>query len=355
VPTAILSQIFQLDPTSDARWKAFVERHPRSSIFHSDGWLHALQTTYDYQPVAFTTTLADQPLTSALVFCRIRSWLTGSRLVSLPFSDHCEPLCDSAADLGNILQFLQGELHRQDYKYLQMRPLCSDLATPSLKSTWLPAEEYFFHLLDLTPSLNELYEAFDKDSIRRRIRRAERAGLVERRGSGGALLKDFYTLFLMTRRRHKVPPAPFRWFHNLAQALGEALEVRVAYKENMPVASIITLRFKNTIYYKYGCSDAKFNALGAIPWLFWQAIQTGKLNGATQFDFGRTELDNAGLLIFKNHWVGHPRRFVYWQYPPSPLQSLVKGWKGRLAKSAFSILPARLQTIGGNLLYRHIG
>ncbi len=181
------------------------------------------------------------------------------------------------------------------------------------------------------------------------------AGLVERRGSGGALLKDFYSLFLMTRRRHGVPPAPFRWFHNLAQELGKALEVRVAYKENMPVASIITLRFKNTVYYKYGCSDAKFNAFGATPWLFWQAIQAGKLNGATQFDFGRTELDNPGLLAFKNHWVGHPRRLVYWQYPPSPLQSLAKGWKWRFAKSAFSILPSRLQAIGGNLLYRHIG
>ena len=35
----------------------------------------------------------DEPLENGFLFCRVESWLTGRRLVSLPFSDHCEPLC----------------------------------------------------------------------------------------------------------------------------------------------------------------------------------------------------------------------------------------------------------------------
>ena len=34
-----------------------------------------------------------------LCFAEMKSWLTGRRLVSLPFSDHCEPLVDSEEDL----------------------------------------------------------------------------------------------------------------------------------------------------------------------------------------------------------------------------------------------------------------
>src|SRR6266480_325738 len=85
---------YQLDPTRDSRWAELVERHPRASVFHSVGWLKALQRTYKYEPAAFTTSSSAGDLKNGLVFCHINSWLTGRRLVSLPFSDHCEPLCD---------------------------------------------------------------------------------------------------------------------------------------------------------------------------------------------------------------------------------------------------------------------
>ena len=38
--------------------------------------------------IAFTTSRPNQELKNALVFAAVRSWLTGRRLVSLPFSDH---------------------------------------------------------------------------------------------------------------------------------------------------------------------------------------------------------------------------------------------------------------------------
>jgi hypothetical protein len=37
-----------------------------------------------------------------LVFCRVRSWLTGRRSISLPFSDHCEPLVESHEALAGV-------------------------------------------------------------------------------------------------------------------------------------------------------------------------------------------------------------------------------------------------------------
>jgi len=122
---------YQLDPTKDARWAELVERHPNASVFHTVGWLEALKRTYGYEPVAFTTSSPTGALNNGMVFCRVKSWLTGSRLVSLPFSDHCEPLCDSDEDLNFLVRYLQTALEREDWRYLEVRSISGNLGQAS--------------------------------------------------------------------------------------------------------------------------------------------------------------------------------------------------------------------------------
>jgi hypothetical protein len=346
---------YQLDPIQDSRWAALVEQHPKASVFHTVAWLRALRQTYGYEPVAFTTSPPTGKLDNGIVFCRINSWLTGRRLVSLPFSDHCEPLCDSVEDANFLFRYLQSALAPQKWKYLQVRPIAGSLSETNNGTGFLPAARYFLHTLDLRPDLDEVFRSLDKDSVQRRIQRAERAGLAERCGRSEELLKEFYDLFVLTRRRQRVPPTPYEWFSNVIHELGEALEIRVAYKEESPIAAIVTLRFKEVVCYKYGCSDARFNKFGATPWLFWRAIAAAKRSGASEFDMGRTEQDNPGLLAFKNHWVPHPRPLIYWQYPYASTRDFVPSWQWKLAKRAFSFMPDRLLKILGKLIYRHVG
>jgi len=346
---------YQFDPTKDPRWGVLTDKHPNASIFHSAGWLEALRRTYGYEPVAFTTSSPSGALSNGLVFCRIDSWLTGDRLVSLPFSDHCDPLCDSVEDLNFVMRYLRTALEREQLQYLEVRPTDGSFVRTNNTRGFLPSAEYYFHLLDLRPSFEDLFRSFDRDSVQRRIHRADRAGLVERCGNSKELLNVFYKLFVRVRGRHCLPPAPYIWFRNLRDCQGKALEVRVAYKGRTPVAAILTLSFKGTVYYKYGGTDHRFNHFGAMPWLLWHAIIKAKSNGALRFDMGRTEDDNPGLLAFKNHWVPEPRRLVYWRFPDDPASNLVRGWKLRAAKRVFSLMPDSALTIAGRLMYRHFG
>ncbi len=174
-------------------------------------------------------------------------------------------------------------------------------------------------------------------------------------GTQHELLNDFYRLFVITRSRHRLPPPPRAWFQNLISCHGNALEIRIAYKNNRPIAAILTLRFRNISYFKYGCSDAQFNNLGATPWLLWHAIVAAKSSGALEFDMGRTEEENTGLLAFKDHWVPIHRRLIYWRYPDAPSLDVAEGWKLKMAKRFFSHMPSRLLALSGKLLYRHIG
>lgn len=348
-------KLHQIDPTHDPRWEEFVRRHPKASVFHTVGWLRALRKTYGYEPVVYTTSSATDELKNGLVFCRVNSWLTGRRLVSLPFSDHCDPLCDSTDELSFLIRYLQSALNHEHWKYLEFRPTNGRFGHTSEAAAFVPTAKYYLHKLDVRPELDRLIRSFDKDSVQRRIKRADRADLSEKHGASDNLLKDFYRLFIITRSRHNLPPIPLAWFRNLIRSMGRELEIRVAYQGRSAVASILTLRFRDVLYYKYGCSDTRLNRLGAMPWLLWRAIAAAKSDGVTEFDLGRTQRDNAGLLAFKNHWVPEPTSLVYWNFPGIPSLDSADGWKLRLAKRVFSCMPGRLLAVTGRLIYRHIG
>lgn len=355
VQRASHSCCYQIDPTRDPRWAELLARHPKASVFHSAGWLQALKSTYGYEPVVFTTSSPTEELKNGLVFCRVDSWLTRRRLVSLPFSDHCDPLCNSDEELDSLIRYLQTVLKSQNLTYLELRPAESNFSQSGDNYGFLPVATYFLHTLSLSPDLHELLRGFDADCVRRRIRRAEKACLEERCGRSEELLRDFFELFTLTRGRHHLPPIPYVWFLNLIQHQGDALEIRLAYRNKTPISAILTLRFKDTVHYKYGCSDARFNNLGATPWLLWRAIVAAKTNGATTFDLGRTEVDNLGLLNFKNHWAACPKQSIYWRYPKGSSLVSAGGWRLKMAKQVFSFIPNKLLKIVGQLLYRHIG
>lgn len=149
-------QILEIDPLRDPRWDSFVESHPHSSIFHTKEWLEALSRTYGYTPRAFITSPDEAVITGGIIFCQVNSWLTGSRLVSVPFSDHCDPLVQDPKDLHALLSAVE-KIAIGRFKYAEIRPR---LIAPELSSDWSVRSEYCFHIVDLRPSIEQLYAHF---------------------------------------------------------------------------------------------------------------------------------------------------------------------------------------------------
>jgi hypothetical protein len=344
-------RVYELDPLSDERWSTFIDSHPRSSVFHRREWLEALRTTYNYKPTAFTTIGPDTTLANAILFCQVDSWLTGSKRISLPFSDHCEPLADPPL-VKSILDDVCSGSSRQ-VKYTEIRPRSGELRPPS---NWAEDDHFWLHTLDLSPDVQQLHASLHKDSIQRKIRRADREGVALENGRSEVLLRHFYDLMLMTRRRHGVPPQPFSWFRNLVQCFGNRLSIRVAYVDKRPIASIVTLLHRKTLVYKYGCSDERFHNLGGMPRLFWQAIVDAKAEGLLEFDLGRSDLEKEGLVRFKDHLGAAKTRITYWQWGKDPARSgagLRSLLKAPLVQRMLSRLPEPLFRLAGEVLYRH--
>jgi lipid II:glycine glycyltransferase (peptidoglycan interpeptide bridge formation enzyme) len=350
--------IHEIDPLTDPRWNRFLDQNPRASVFHSAPWLEALQRTYGYRPVAYTASHPQEELENALVFCRVESWLTGRRLVSLPFSDYCELLVNDLSILRALLADLENRARREKWRYLEIRPLDS-LSACQATTLSCSTQEYTCHKLDLSPDLDTLFRNFHKNSTQRKVRRAEREGVEYREGTLD-LLDDFYYLFVITRRRHHVPPQPIAWYRNLITCFGDALKIRMAFKDGHAIAGMLTLKYKDTMTYKYGGSDSAYNKFGSMHLLFWNAIQEAKNSHLKVFDFGRTDSDQPGLITFKGRWGATRSQLIYSRYvlpgkSPGFLDPAIGNWKAQLAKRFFARMPASLLAMIGNRLYRHIG
>lgn len=346
--------VYRFNPLQDVRWSALLGSHPQASIFHSAVWLRALQRSYGYQPLAYTTSPARDPLRNAILFCRVRSWLTGSRLVSLPFSDHCQPLMENSGALAEILDHLQSQRRRESWRYIEIRPrdLQAQGEIPGIEVT--PSESFVWQGIDLRPELPQIFAGFHKSCVQRKIRKAERDGVTCVEGRSKEILHHLYRLSIVTRKRHGLPPQPITWFRHLLESLGELALIRIAMYREKPIAAILTLGFKQTLMYKYGCSDERFHNLGAMPLLFWRAIEAGKQDGAVEFDLGRSETDNTGLIHFKQNFGAASAPLHYFRLPARPARVRTE-WATQMARDLFARMPRPVLTVTSRLLYRHLG
>ena len=182
--------------------------------------------------------------------------------------------------------------------------LCGVQAVAELPPCAFPGfnlrRSFHIYALDLRSSLGEIFTGFAKDSIQRKILRAERDGLRCEEGRSESLIERFYSLLVKTRRRHALPPQPARWFSNLVTMFGNDVKIYVVSMDRLPVGAIFTLRFKQTLVYKYACGEIEYFKHGPMQLLLWRAIQEAKADGLERLDFGRSDEEEKGLQLRKS-------------------------------------------------------
>src|SRR2546427_127966 len=107
-------------------------------------------------------------------------------------------LVEHAGDLESLMRALERDCLGERCAYFEVRPRTAlSTSAPELE----PAQTFCLHSVDLTPGLEDIFHRLHKDSIQRKIRRADRDGVIYEEGRGDALLEQFYHLLLRTRRR----------------------------------------------------------------------------------------------------------------------------------------------------------
>jgi CelD/BcsL family acetyltransferase involved in cellulose biosynthesis len=291
---------------SDDRWIPFAVSRPNSSMFHHPSWALALAECYGHRP--FIVAVCDDAgrIRAGLPVVEIGGWLVGRRWMSLPYTDHCAPLCEDEEALAALTQALI-------YIYAQGR-------VSSMELRWeLPNHEaihsgcqHVRHSLRLDPGTQAVLGGFHR-THRQNIATAERRGVRIEWGVELAQLDAFYDLHLETRRRKGVPVQPRRFFDLIKRrvmdhGLGFIL---LAFKGSSCVAGGLFLYWHKTLTFKYAAASVEDQELRANNLLTWTAIRWACEGGLTLFDWGRTDLANNGLRRFKNGWGAEETPLVY--------------------------------------------
>jgi hypothetical protein len=106
---------------------ARIAQEMKQTLYYTSAWLDLITEIYGYSPISLTSTNASGQVTGFLPLCFIQSPVTGRRLVSLPFSDHCPLLAADEVSAKDLVD--QAILIAQEKKvrYLELRTGVNDV------------------------------------------------------------------------------------------------------------------------------------------------------------------------------------------------------------------------------------
>jgi CelD/BcsL family acetyltransferase involved in cellulose biosynthesis len=342
-----------IDPKIDKRWDKFVDNHPGASIYHHSSWGDVIEQTYRYHPFYLAFENAESGNFESIVpFFRIDSKLTGKRLISLPFTSYCNPLIENE-QLDDAARFALR--HHLDINHLELRFISNGNRVQA--DPYQQQSHFVTHILEIKSDLDEMFGSFHNTSVRHRIKRAERNQLTVRMAEKEQDLKAFYRLTTMTRKKHGLPPQPYRFFANMWKILQpkNLLILPVVEYQNSIIAAAVILKFKDTYYFEYSASDQRFLKLCPNHKLIWESIKLAHKDGAKYFDFGRSSQNHKSLIEFKERWAAKRYDLTYCFYPKAKRINTGGGKGRKILEFVNGHLPKSLLQLEGNLLYPHIG
>ena len=189
-----------------------------------------------------------------------------------------------------------------------------------------------------------MFSSFSKD-VRYDIRKAQRNGLTVVISQKESQLKDFYHVYLNTRKKRGVPAWPYPLFEEALQTCRTA--VAVTYLESRPVAAAFLFLDQKTLEYAFAGTDYHYNRISPYYLLLWEIIRYGIAHGHSVLDLGGStrEMNEGKMFAFKEKWATRTKEISYYFYAADQrnIPSLQKSFgMYRLYGKVWGMLPKKL-------------
>jgi len=339
-----------INPIEYKGWDDLLISCPGYTFFHSSTWAKVLHEAYHYIPTYITVFDKDR-LQALIPVMEVKSFLTGKRGVSIPFTDYSDAIIHNGISFKNLFHHLTQYGENHGWKSFELRgehhlPMVSQIFS-----------SYSRHILDLSKKTDETFLSF-RSNTRRNIKKAIKNGVKVEICHTFDSVKEFYRLNCLTRKRHGLPPQPFYFFkkvyeHIISQKFGFVV---LASYEKVFIAGAVYFHFGENAFFKYGASDKNFHHLRPNNLVMWEAIKLCCQNGYKSFCFGRTEPENQGLIQLKSGWGTTEQQINYYRYDFRKegfvnSQSKVTGFYNKI----FRKIPIPLLRTIGSIFYKHVG
>jgi hypothetical protein len=339
----------------DAEWDGFVASHPNGWICLLTGWRQVLEESFPHIKGYFIAKTDNRGgIQSGMALYLVASSLTGRRLVSVPFASLANPLFSSETELNTLADTAISMSHELKADYLEIRTNNSMAELPTNRFGVI--DTYRHHSISLDRDLDQIRKSFDRTCVRQRISRAEKSGVTVLPVSTEKDMKEFYRLYLISRKRIRRPPLPYRFIRAIwSQYSPEFVSVWLARYQNQNVAGMMLFRFLKRVSAEIMAIDDRYLAVSPGHLLFWEAIREAWNRKDQTFDFGRTAANNAPLMNFKNRWGTTVTRLPIYIYPPEriPVKGIEDSISFRAAQFLSERLPEPLFTRFGDFCFRH--
>ena len=348
------AEVGRLDEPS---WDRFVEAHPLGWVCHLSDWQRVLQESFPHITGHLLVIRDSTSIRAGIPVYQVNSWLSGNRLVSIPFATLCQPLVSGPEDKDQLLDAVLEFSRAGGSRYVEIRTM---RGLPAAAEERLARSDRFkHHSLMVDGDLEALRKRFDRSCVRQRIDRALKNGIELTSVVDDGGLRQFYDLYLKLRRRIGLPPQPYRFIRSLWATFFPSgrLEVQLATYRGVPIAGILLLRFNGRVSAEYQVSDESHRDLSPNHLLVWNAIRRAHDDGCRVFDFGRTNCANSSLLDFKRRWGTTVSDLPVYYFP----RAFVRPGQGdesrlrRISYTAFRRMPDWCNRWLGERIYDHMG
>ncbi|TFI58192.1 FemAB family PEP-CTERM system-associated protein [Sphingomonas parva] len=277
--------------------RGFVDAHPEAELFHRPEWTEAVAQGCGQPAHLLLAEDGRGALVGLLPLTEMRSPLFGAALVSTGFGigggvlgEGVEPLAEAAWQLA------------------QERGCGSvELRGGPVPSGWSRHEGVYASFARPL--------AAEDEAILKAIPRKQRAEVRRALGFGLEVRVDrdvraHYRAYSESVRNLGTPVFPRRLFEAFLAAFGEDADILTIRHAGRPVASVLSLYHRGTVYPYWGGGTGEARALRANDLLYYELMRHAARRGCTRFDFGRSKL-GTGAYAFKKNWGFEPRPLVY--------------------------------------------
>jgi FemAB-related protein (PEP-CTERM system-associated) len=273
------------------RWDTFVRAQSHWTHCHLYGWRAVMERALGHTCPYLVATAPDGTLRGILPLVRVKSFLFGHYLVSIPFLNYGGPLGDDEA-VAELTQHAVRMAQDGHVKMLELRsrvPMNIDLPVSHRKITVV---------LDMPDGSEALWKRLDA-KVRSQVRRPQKDGVTVRFGAEQAA--PFFAIFAEHMRDLGTPTHARSLFETIAHVFPEDVLFGCAYYNDIPIAGGCGFRWGNEFEITWASALRAYNKLSPNMLLYWEFMKTTADAGVTLFNFGRCT-PGAGTHKFKRQW-----------------------------------------------------
>lgn len=293
------------DEIDRARIGAYVHEHPDGTPFHLPAWSAAVAKGCGQTAHYLIAEREMQGIVGVLPLTELHSPLFGRVLASAGFGVGGGVLADKPEVARLLAEACWQLAERLSCPSVELR------GGPRPGPEWSVDDTHYLGFVRPLAADDDAELLAIPRKQRAEVRKSLEQDLTVSVGRDAADLAAHYAIYAESVRNLGTPVFPARLFSETLREFGPAADVLVVRHKGEPVASVLSLYWRGTVYPYWGGGTAAARVLRANDRMYFELMRHARERGCTRFDFGRSKV-GTGAATFKKNWGFEPQPLTYY-------------------------------------------